>query len=793
MQRMLRTPKILSRYFYASPKAEGVPFAFSFVEHRLPALDFTETPVPVSFSPTEALYFQEPEKVKECRFVYTRIWAEAEQEILFSTVSHSKYKIWLNGRYVGACTGFDLFTFYLTLQPGENTLVFEVNLANPNYYDFNNRVVLRAVEEKDPHSFLCGTCLEYEKWIQFFQTPDSRHSDCVCIFVPRNYGMISAARVSVQDDFGQVLSTAPARPGLPVTFPTQELKAKSPQTVRFHLLLEVDFTDGTSTTRNQIVLVNDYGAEKAALFRRWQAARESCDPYIRDFLYYEYKRFFEKETSPNQGEAAALYQLDKRLTQIEEGASPYYLTEKNTVIYYPSAYDTQMRKIRICKPPRLGTGLPGLVVFVNPTGNSLGAKVAHLLKEREDLILIDLAVAGFSTGTPVSEALISEALAEVKKLYPYDERRIYWYGYCNSGSAVWSFCQNHPHLAARIVSVEAAPDPKRLENLEHCRCISYHWAQEPGQRSAAFPRGGDNRVFSIRNTTHNFMQYYLYRAENFGDLDYRLPEFPEKISFSTERGRFNQSFWITLNTIRAEQSRAWVNGKIVDRKTLRLRLHHCDDFSISVPPQTEKEFTVEINGVSISCKKAESLRFVRKKGRFCLAEGLPQAGSRKGTGLLDVYYGPLRIVHDGSEVACAVAQKFAHPETMSFSPKLQVSFPVSSVTDFPVEESRRNLVLVNVDTLCGQNIPLPVTLSEDGYRTEDEVYRGKYCILQVLPNPFDGKSSILHIGSNDLATFRNHLFLRKTVLPSMLTGRSPYWNARALRITEAGVAVLYQE
>ncbi len=788
MNELRKDPMILSEYYYAY---EDFPSEFSLVNAQLPNLTYSDEEVLVDISPTEALYFQNPEQVKKHRFVYTKLWAEKEQAILFSTISHSRYKIWLNGLYVGACVGFDLFTFYLTLHAGENSLVFEVELSNPNYYDFNNRVVLQSEEEKNPYSFLYGTCLEYERWIQFFQTPDCRNSDCTCVFVPRCYRLITDASVSVLDDFGNLLFTISAEPGVPVTFPTEELKHRSPQTVRLHLLLEVTFIDGTSTTRNQIVWVRDYGAEKEELSRRRNKALATVDEYTKNLLQCEYGRFFQFDNTPSQGEAAALFKLDKYLKQIENGENPYYLQEDNTLIYYRSALDLQYRKIRICKPPKLTTEHPGLMVFVNPSGNSLGMKVAHLLKNRSDLILIDIAVAGFSTATPISEALISEALAEVRKIYSFDERRIYWYGYCNSGSAVWSYCQNHPHLAARIVSVEAVPDPKRIRNLEQCKIISYLSAQD-GYEAERLLRREKHRGILLHNTPHNYLQFYLYREENFRDLDSALPEMPERICFSTERMRFSRSFWIALNSIRTGKTEATVKGEISDGQKIRIRLHNCDDFTLTVPPQMEERFAVEINGVLVPCEKAERLRFAREDGKFRLAQSFPQSVSRKGTGLLDVYYGPLRILSAENDLAYEVAKKFAQPETMSFSPKLQVRFPIYSAAEFPEEELVRNLILINVDQICDKPLDLPVRLWKEGFLCNGTEYRGDYCVLQVVANPMNPSRSILHVGSNHLEKFKNHLLLRKIVLPSMLTGLSPYWNAEVVCITENKTEPIYE-
>lgn len=194
-------PFVLEEFFYTRYKQKENR-KFLLTEAVLPPLTLTEEVVPLSVSPTDAVYFQDPDKIKETRFVYSEVFAKETCEILFSTISHSKYKIWLNGQYVGVCTDFSLFTFYLILKKGVNEFVFEIDLANPNYYDFNNRIALRSSEEANPQSLFYKSALEYDRWIQFFQTGDCIESDCTCIFIPRCYPVISSAVVKVLDDFG---------------------------------------------------------------------------------------------------------------------------------------------------------------------------------------------------------------------------------------------------------------------------------------------------------------------------------------------------------------------------------------------------------------------------------------------------------------------------------------------------------------------------------------------------------------------------------------------------------------
>ena len=207
----------------------------------------------------------------------------------------------------------------------------------------------------------------------------------------------------------------------------------------------------------------------------------------------------------------------------------------------------------------------------------------------------------------------------------------------------------------------------------------------------------------------------------------------------------------------------------------------------------QENFQVIINGVALFCEKQKSIRFVRKQNQFCISAEEPDISLRKGTGLLDVYYGPLRIVHDGSDLALLVAQKFSEPEAASFSPKLNVKYPIYGSADLPSSEINHNIILINGDTLGAKKLNLPIMVNSDGCESIDGTcYKGDCCVFQRVPNPYNPQNSVLHISSNNLEKLKHHLLLRKIILPSMLTGISPYWNNEALIITEDGFIPIYE-
>ena len=193
--------------------------------------------------------------------------------------------------------------------------------------------------------------------------------------------------------------------------------------------------------------------------------------------------------------------------------------------------------------------------------------------------------------------------------------------------------------------------------------------------------------------------------------------------------------------------------------------------------------------VRVTADHDQAIRLV-KSPSWKISEEAPDALSRKGTGLLDVYYGPMRIMREDTAVAEEIAQHFSQPEAASFSPKLLVQYPVYTQNTFPEEEKTSHLILINTDTVCGTTIDFPIKTDEGGYEYQGKRFSGDYCVLQAVPNPFHSQRSILKIFSNNLEKFANHLLLRKVILPSMLTGISPYWNAEGLILTNDGITAI---
>lgn len=75
---------------------------------------------------------------------------------------------------------------------------------------------------------------------------------------------------------------------------------------------------------------------------------------------------------------------------------------------------------------------------------------------------------------------------------------------------------------------------------------------------------------------------------------------------------------------------------------------------------------------------------------------------------------------------------------------------------------------------------LSIRCDRDGYEYDGKYYPVKYCIMQIIENPWNAERSILHICANDATLLSKHLFLRHLIIPSYVSGFHPYLNVSAL-------------
>ena len=197
---------------------------------------------------------------------------------------------------------------------------------------------------------------------------------------------------------------------------------------------------------------------------------------------------------------------------------------------------------------------------------------------------------------------------------------------------------------------------------------------------------------------------------------------------------------------------------------------------------------MEINGAVFSFENhvVTSVIFRRKNRKWTVADREPAVNLRKGTGLLDVYMTPMRIILPDScpEPLRIAADHLAHPWTNGVDPRVYVDYPVYSASQAPKHCLEYGLILLDVnhsnDYIRMLRGFLLADYSAEGYCWQGTWHTGGYLLFQVIPNPYDRTRSILVISTNALPLLGKCLFLRRVILPYYYNGRHPFWNNQLL-------------
>lgn len=492
------------------------------------------------------------------------------------------------------------------------------------------------------------------------------------------------------------------------------------------------------------------------------------------------------------------YQNYEILPVIENWQFPneFYKTPGVHEFFIHSDLDDSFVRIQIRVPQNYDpdAAYPAIIAFstYNDGSNS------GLIQEQElaePCLCFDVTGRGFTGGSYVGEASIFEVLAWIRKSYRLDENRLYFIGQSNGGYATYALAQNHPSLPAAICPQISYPQIETVCNI--CNIPTYQLVSDcdrifTGRENEVLGRlkkYGYYKQYDFKSMLHHHLSPYLTHKRLLNDLlaHHRNP-YPDTVVYKTCRNRHLESYWVRLHGIERQKKYASVKAEIVDSHTIRLRVSGAYGVTVTLPPQIDRsDFRIIVNTKEFSYRSYDRPRvMLERKGTWRLTEQEGYPDYRKGTGLLDVYLKPMRIIlpENASEGLSAVAEHFAHPYTNGLAPKVCVDYPVYTPSEVPDHIFSYSLILLDQ---AGQNPyavrlkdRLPVQCDDAGYTYQGSRYDGDYVVMQVIPEPCDCRRSILVVSLNNESLLKRHILLRKVILPFYTTGLHGLWNNEAV-------------
>ena len=131
-----------------------------------------------------------------------------------------------------------------------------------------------------------------------------------------------------------------------------------------------------------------------------------------------------------------------------------------------------------------------------------------------------------------------------------------------------------------------------------------------------------------------------------------------------------------------------------------------------------------------------------------------------------------------------MAENFSLPVSNGYDPYIFVAYPIYQTSAVPDHIFSHNLILLDQEMKnpYAHRIydHLPVKYDRKGFTYQGKDYSGDYVLMQVIPNPFDRRLSILVVSYNSEEALRRHILLRKIIIPTYSNGIHKYWNNEIL-------------
>lgn len=606
-------------------------------------------------------------------------------------------------------------------------------------------------------------------------------------------------RADIYDDELGLVKSIPARLNKPVTIDLDELRNLHGE-VMCHEWIGCNFKDqaGEKVAASFMIIPRDFHPRTDDICRE---LAESIREQPADVYTYCKGRLMKRQET-NGGDPFvdynATWHCKTALSWLKSRKFPHetYKTSGNHEWFIHSRLDDSIIRIGIWLPPEYDEN-KAYPAFIALSTHNDGVYCWGMDKTElyEESLCFDVSGRGCTGGSYIGEASILEILDWIRHNYRIDEDRMYFLGVSNGGYATYALAQNYPSLPAAIFPCIGHPHLDTIENI--CNIPAYQFVSSKDVIFTGHENDVNNRIKRYGNyhqydfeelAHHDLMTYFGHNGVLNALLQQKRNLYPQTILFRTYRNRHLESYWIRLHGIAHDKAFANIRADIENPSSIRISVRNAIGLTLTIPPQIDRShFMIAINGQEFSFENyiGHIISFSHKRN-WKISEEIPVIDLQKGTGLADVYLDSLRLIlpENASEALAAVADRYAHPYTEGYDPKIYVDYPIYKADNVPDQIFSHNLILF--DRLYENpyverfHNDLPVQYDESGFLYQGIRYEGDYIIRQVIPCPYDNRRSILIYAYNRENLLKKELFSRKVILPFYASGHHPYWNNEIL-------------
>ena len=571
-----------------------------------------------------------------------------------------------------------------------------------------------------------------------------------------------------------------------------------------------DLTDQPHEVVSDVFLQHYVGyIEKTEEKARTFLKSSDLSSYAEQYITYQLKNIH-RVSEDDEQTFKDWYEFNAFLGMIESREYEKFLESPGfKKMYYYSNCDDQYIEYGICLPENFSRSREYSLLIINTITDATESRYSHYFERTTDfpdLIVADVHGRGMTTGSYIGDVSFREILADILERFPINRRKIFSIGQSNGGYSTWVLAQKTPDLFVAINPSTGSMNSEELINLSNMGIKFLTSDADPGHRM--WMKMIDNqrdKLYCYDRTVFHKLMHNVFEQVQFSEpairklTDKELNEYPREIYFKTYMNRYRRAYWLEIHSVSCGKIYGYVHGVIKD-DDIFLTLRNVTGVTITLPPYlSEKNTRIIINNKDYGIAEERVIPFEKTSKGFKKASSIPAPKLYKGTGLLDVYLTPTRIINGlpQNEIFNNAAKNLSNPRTNTYEGVSSLTYPVLDSSDRILNNTEYYnghsfIILEDVNSPISNNFidkirdSLQVTPLSNGYKYKDELFEGDYCIMQIIENPFNKNMSVLYISTNCHKIFHRQFFIRNMIFPSYVSGFHPYLNSSALIFDEKG-------
>ncbi len=477
--------------------------------------------------------------------------------------------------------------------------------------------------------------------------------------------------------------------------------------------------------------------------------------------------------------------------------------------YFISPIDNSVQEVIVRQPDGYDENIsyPLVLYLVDKEESFFSENVSDC----NEYVIADFYCGGILGGGYMSEARYFEVLDYLFSNYNIDKNRIYLIGQSHSSYDLWFLLENYPDLAAAAFLISGSPRYDNIMNVSNQPITNvlsnydYNYLDNMGAIKDILKSDNYQEIRCKNIISASLSDFMLYSIKEFFDGKSK-EKYPDEIHFRTDMNRYLRSFWMSSYGISYGKTYLTIHAKILSNDRIEIEAENTVGFRIELPTFiNKKRFVVTVNHEVFLFEEydKEHVIFLGIENRFSeVSEWTLPIDYRKGIGILDVYSAPLKIYipESHSKIVNETAEKFASPLTNGVIGTFDVNYPIDSIQNFDVNQNNSyNIIFINVDSnvLCmdqyyGTCLEIPIKTDAKYFQYKETRYFGEYCVLQIIPNPYNNERSILLIHTNNEKLLTRNFLTRNVIIPFMFNGFHPYYHNEAVIMYEKRYYAIYE-